>query len=347
MIRFIISFAALLCSGLTLSASSARDYLSKSIDWFAGDEAALITTNILSWQSPHGGWPKNTSTAGNPYTGDIHNLRPTFDNGATLDELRFLAHRYRACGDSAAEAAFLRGLTYVLDAQYKNGGWPQFSPPGRGYHRFITFNDNAMVRIMHFVREVAEIETYDFISSAFRNQCENSFERGIECILQCQIRVDGKLTVWCAQHDEVDFRPQSARSYELASFSGAESVGITRLLMSLEEPSEEVIQAVEGAIRWFQSSRIEGIRIDRMPDEDAPRGFNKVIVTDKNASPLWARFYDIKSRRPIFCDRDGIPKSTLAEIGYERRNGYAWYGSWPRRLLEVEYPAWRMRLESQ
>ena len=31
----------------------------------------------------------------------------------------------------------------------------------------------------------------------------------------------------------------------------------------------------------------------------------------------------------------------LEEIGYERRNGYAWYGTWPAALLEKDYPAWR------
>src|SRR5205823_4923699 len=32
-------------------------------------------------------------------------------------------------------------------------------------------------------------------------------------------------------------------------------------------------------------------------------------------------------------------------IGYERRNGYAWLGSWPQGLLEKEYPAWKKRTE--
>jgi hypothetical protein len=34
-----------------------------------------------------------------------------------------------------------------------------------------------------------------------------------------------------------------------------------------------------------------------------------------------------------------VAKHDLAEIGYERRNGYAWLGYWPRDLLEKEYPA--------
>jgi hypothetical protein len=43
-------------------------------------------------------------------------------------------------------------------------------------------------------------------------------------------------------------------------------------------------------------------------------------------------------------DRDGVPKGSLSEIGYERRNGYAWLGTWPRDLLEKEYPIWKQRV---
>ena len=66
-----------------------------------------------------------------------------------------------------------------------------------------------------------------------------------------------------------------------------------------------------------------------------------MVVADENAPDLWARFYDIETNRPIFCDRDGIPKQSLKEIGHERRNGYAWYGEWPSKLLEQEFPVWK------
>ena len=67
-------------------------------------------------------------------------------------------------------------------------------------------------------------------------------------------------------------------------------------------------------------------------------------MPDPTAPPQWARFYDLKTRKPVFCDRDGIPKATLAEIGHERRNNYSWYGTWPRTLLEKDYPAWKKRV---
>lgn len=67
-------------------------------------------------------------------------------------------------------------------------------------------------------------------------------------------------------------------------------------------------------------------------------------MPDATAPPLWARFYDLSTNRPFFCDRDGIPRPNLSDIGDERRNGYSWYGEGLRALLEVEYPAWKARI---
>ncbi|MFT4175297.1 MAG: pectate lyase [Luteolibacter sp.] len=338
--------------GLLLSTSFAAlagdegvaTYLKKSTEWFSSEEATRITENILSYQSDSGGWPKNTDTVGQPYTGKRENLRPTFDNSATTDELRFLALRYNASMDEQAKAAFLKGLHYIFQAQYLTGGWPQFHPPGKQYHRHITFNDNSMVRILEFLREVRDSEIYHFVSETDRKTAATAFDRGIDCILKCQIRVEGKPTVWCAQHDEIDCSPRKGRAYELASFSGSESVGITRLLMSIENPGPEIREAIEGAVAWFEASRLTGIQVEKKPAPELKGGTDRVVVADPKAPPLWARFYDLQTGKPFFCDRDGIPKPTLAEIGPGRRNGYSWYGTWPANLLEKDYPRWKANL---
>ena len=321
------------------------NYLKKSDEWFKGKEASEIAQNIISYQSKEGGWPKNQSTTDTLYKGDREKLKATYDNRATTNELRFIARIYGGTKKVVYRESFVRGLDYILKGQYQNGGWPQYYPPGSNYHRRITFNDNAMVRLLNFIREVATDDQYDFVDKNRRRVAAAAFERGIECILKCQIQMNGQLTVWCAQHDEVNLKPQSARSYELASFSGAESVGITRLLMSLDKPSPEVVESIEAAVAWFRSVKIAGIRVDQVKDQQAPKGINKVVVKDFSAAPIWARFYDLESSRPIFVDRDGLPKSTLAEIGYERRNGYAWYGKWPQKLLETDYVEWLKKLK--
>jgi pectate lyase len=330
--------------GAAWSATGPSKYLNKPDEWFKGDEARRTAAHILSYQSDLGGWPKNIDTTAAPYRGDRQKLRPTFDNDATTDELRFLARMTAATKDDQYQKPFEKGLDYILKAQYPTGGWPQHYPPGKQYHRHITFNDHAVVRLLEFLREVATSQRYTFVDATRRKAAKDAFGRGIDCILACQIKVDGKLTAWCAQHDEKDYRPRPGRTYELVSISGGESVNVVRLLMSLDDPSPAVVRAVESAVAWFEAAKITGIRVEVRKDDRAPRGRNRVVVKDAKAPPLWARFYEIGTNRPLFSDRDGVKKYDLADIGYERRNGYAWLGYWPRRLLEKDYPAWKQRL---
>jgi PelA/Pel-15E family pectate lyase len=78
-------------------------------------------------------------------------------------------------------------------------------------------------------------------------------------------------------------------------------------------------------------------------DASLPNGFDRVVVEDASAGPLWARFYEIGANRPIFSGRDGVVKYSLAEIEHERRTGYGWYTSAPAALLEKDYPGWRKK----
>jgi PelA/Pel-15E family pectate lyase len=319
---------------------SARRYLGKADAWFASAEAKKVADIILSYQADAGGWPKNTDTISQPYVGARTKLQPTFDNKGTVDELRFMARMVNATKAEAYRKSFDRGLAYVLKAQYANGGWPQFFPLRKGYYDRITFNDGAMVRVLEFVREVGRDDRYAFLDDKNRAAYRQAFDRGIACILKCQIVVDGQPTVWCAQHDERTFAPAKARSYELPSFSGSESVGILRLLMSLENPSAEIRASIEGAVAWFDAHRIKGQRLETT---QTLVGKDLLMVPDSKAPDLWARFYDLKTGAPYVCDRDGIPKAKLADIGHERRNGYSWFGEYARDLLAKDYPAWKKK----
>ena len=327
---------------LLLSSSDATvpsQYAKQSVEWFQSEEGRRIADNVLTWQTPHGGWPKNRDTASEPFDGKSEDLRATFDNSATTGELRFLARAFRATNEPHYQQAFLKGLSHILEAQYPNGGWPQFYPLSKAYPRHITFNDNVMVRILELLRDVFESSDYRFLKTEDRAKVETAVTKGIDCILRTQIKQNGKLTVWCAQHDEKTLAPAWARSYEPPSLSGAESVGIVRFLMSVEEPTPEIIAAVEGSVEWFRSVAINGMRQEKFINAEGQD--DKRIVADSDAGPLWARFYELGSNRPIFLDRDSVVRYSLSEIGQERRGGYDYYGSWAARLLADEYPRWR------
>jgi PelA/Pel-15E family pectate lyase len=61
-------------------------------------------------------------------TADKVQTDSTIDNGATLAQLRYLARVFEATRQERFRASFLEGLDFLFDAQYANGGWPQFYP---------------------------------------------------------------------------------------------------------------------------------------------------------------------------------------------------------------------------
>ena len=318
-------------------------YAKQSDDWFRSKEGLNIADNVLTWQTPSGSWPKNKDTASKPFDGDSDDLHGTFDNGATTDELRFLARAFRVTNEPRFQQAFLQGLSHILEAQYPNGGFPQYYPISKGYHRHITFNDDVMVRILELLRDVSESSDYEFLKMEDRTKAKDAVSKGIDCILRTQIKHDGKLTAWCAQHDAKTLEPAWARSYEPPSISGAESVRVVRFLMSIEEPTPAIIDAIEGSVEWFRSVTIQGIRLERFTNTEGQE--DKRVVKDPDASPIWARFYEIGTNRPIFLDRDSVVRYSFSEITQERRTGYAYYGGWAGNLIKNEYPRWREKLK--
>ncbi len=327
----------LACTMLTCGRPPWNYYLDKPDEWFSSERGRQILDNLLSWQDDYGSWPKNEDTDIMAFTGERKELRGTFDNQATTGEMRMLARGFRVTGDERYQAAFLKGLDLILKAQYPNGGWPQYYPLRKGYYSHITYNDGAMVRLMELMKEIGDEPDYAFVDAGRRTAAKKAFAQGVDCILNSQIRVNGKLTVWCAQHDEIDLSPQSARSYELKSLSGGESADILRLLMRLDNPSPNVIQAITAGVEWYRQSQVKGIRLQWVDGK-------LIAAADPNAPPLWGRFYEIETNRPFFCDRDGVPKYDYNQLDQERSTGYAWYGKWGEDVFG-DFEKWKKRWE--
>lgn len=324
--------------------------------FFQTAEALRIADNVLLYQHTTGGWPKNIYIPAELNRKERRQVlrakddtdQSTIDNGATCTEIRYLARVYLATRTKKYKDAALRGIGYLLRAQYPNGGWPQFWPRAKGYYTHITYNDNAMVNVMLLLRDVYEQRTpYTDLPDSIARQARAAFDKGVECILRTQVRQNGRLTVWCAQHDEHTLAPAKARAYELPSLSGAESDNIVLLLMSLPHPSAQVIEAVEAAVAWFRANKITGITREYFTTADGKKDYRMAPCPqdDYPCPPLWARFYTLEDNRPFFCDRDGVMRFDLSEIGHERRNGYSWYNSHGTKVLK-RYEQWKKNLPS-
>ena len=318
--------------------------------FFQTEEAVRIGDNVLLYQLETGGWPKNIFMPAELTKDEVKKVKAakknvsesTIDNSATTTEIRYLSRLYLATGKERYKDAAIAGIHYLLSGQYENGGWPQFWPRPTGYYTHITYNDNAMVNLLNLLREIYEKKVpYIYAPDELCDKARVAFDKGVECMLNTQIKKDGKLTVWCAQHDEYTLLPAKARAYEHPSFSGTESMGIVRLLMSLPNPTPRIKDAIESAMAWLETNKIEGLTYEFFTNEEGKKDYRMVPCSEgKPCKPLWARFYSLDDCRPIFSGRDGIIKYSVSDIEYERRNGYSWYTKNGTQLMR-EYKAWK------
>lgn len=319
-------------------------------EFFQSEEATRIGDQILLYQRVTGGWPKNTDMVRPLNEREQRKLAEqknrtddsTIDNSATTSQMVFLARLYQATDEERFREGFRRGLDYLLSGQYENGGWPQFWPNPDGYQVHITYNDDAIVNILKLFDDIRNLRTPyegDLMDKATVKQVDKSFKKAIECILKCQMTIDGRLTVWCQQHDRNTYEPASARAYELPSYCTQESASIVRLLMSIPNPDKRLKQAVHAAMQWFDDHKLTGVKVVRTGWRTGEKRDVKLVEDPVAKSPLWGRFYDFEYGEPYVCDRDGIMRRSLDQIGLERRTGYSWYGSRPAELYPL-YEVW-------
>ncbi len=271
-------------------------------------------------------------------------LDATIDDKATTREINGLVDAFQKTQNPSYIKAAENGIRYLLKAQNEAGGWGQFFPDTSGYHKHITYNDNAMIDVLYIMKNVSEgTNGFQAVNKTLIPATKKALENGINCILKTQVLQNGKLTAWCAQHDRNTLKPVKARMFELPSLSGNESVEIIKFLMMIDKPSPEIKQAINSAIAWLESVKIVGLKIQDIKDPSQPKGRDRIIVPDPK-STLWARFYDLETNKPFFAGRNSVVKNSLAEIENERRVGYAYYGTWPRNLIEKDYPKWLKKI---
>jgi PelA/Pel-15E family pectate lyase len=331
------------------------EVLKQSQLWYATDEAARIADQVVLYQKENGGWEKNLDMTAMLTQQEREELsqkksdtsETTIDNGTTYTQLAFLAKVNTASLTKSTpptnfpkhKEAFNKGLDYLLAAQYENGGFPQFYPLKKGYYSHITFNDDAMIGVLKLLREIVKKkEDFLFVDEERRLRAAAAVAKAIPLILKTQVDAGGKKTIWAAQYDEKTLKPANARAFEPVSLTAAESVGIVRFLMLDSKPSQEIVDAVESAVAWYRVNKIEGFRWER-------KNGKNFLIKDASAAPIWARFYQIETMKPIFIGRDGVIRYEVMQIEAERRNGYAWYVSEPRELLEKDYPKWLEKIK--
>jgi len=313
-----------------------------------------VAENMLLLQTASGGWSKHYREKKVDYTHAFDAAErdalhapgrhddATIDNKATTSEIAYLLQAHAGTDNAAYLAAAGRGVDYLLKAQYPNGGWPQYYPDRSRYRHQVTYNDDAMVRVITLLQSIADGDVEVIaLTPTHGARARAAALRGIDCILATQVVIDGKPTLWAAQYDETTLQPAKARAYELPSLAVYESVGVVRLLMRQPAPDARIITAVEAAAAWMQAHRLPDVALEHVAAPAEETGKDVRVVARPGAS-LWARFHDLQAQQPLFVDRDSQPVA-FGRLPNERRVGYAWYGTWPESLLAKELPRWRAR----
>lgn len=310
----------------------------------SGMDIDQYTYNMTTWQIANGGFYKAMANSyKNPYSGgEKSGWRSatgedlaTIDNNATIQEMRLLAVRYKETTNSNYKAifkeSFNKAVNFILTMQRSSGGIPQVWPKRGNYSDHVTLNDNAMIRVMVTMMDMANATSpfdSDIIDENTRIKMTKALDKAIEYLLKAQIVNNGNLTVWCAQHDTLNYAPRSARAYELESKSGSESAGVVWFLMNWPEQTETIQKAIKGAIAWYKKTRVTGLY------------FNKKAGTfeSRDGNVLWYRFYEVDTDDYFFCDREGVSTKTqdFTKISEERRTGYQWAGDYGTALLNTE-----------
>ena len=341
------------------------------VEWYGSADAVKAAQNMITYQVADGGWSKNIDMVSHPrapgdlYDADNANRFPdtadfdkpvdenwhyiaTLDNDSTWMQIRFLAHvttallaAHRDADAAPFQASVERGVEYLLDSEYPNGGWPQVWPLEGGYHDAITINDDAMTHAVEILHDVASgAADYTSVRAELKRRAGPAADRGIDCLLKLQIVVNGEKTAWAQQYDALTLEPTSARNYEMASLTSDESFPVAEFLMGLTNPTPAQVEAVHAAAAWFTKVEIFGYRYGSGnfgADRNNPDG--RKLVAAAGAGPIWARYYQIGTDKPIFGDRDKTIHDDVNELSRERRNGYSWYNMEGVALL-AHYKTW-------
>ena len=320
----------------------------------APDEVAKIADNILRYQRLDGGWIENQDPARildeaekARFDAEARKSGGSFDNRNIYTQLDYLATAYAITGDARYRDGSLKGIAFTLAQQIPScGGWPHTVPATQPYHPHITIADDVTAGVLGTLRKVvSDTRRYAFVDTALRARVQAAIDAGDACLLRLQVRQGDTLAGWAGQYDARTLLPAQGRKFELPSIAGQETVGVVRYLMSIPDPSPAVVAAVDGAVAWLRRVEITGWRIETF---DAPAeqfqfhssAKDRRLVADPSASGLWARFYDVNDNSVVLATRDSVRVARYEDIPRERRTGYEWYGSWPRRLLSTEYPQW-------
>ena len=224
----------------------------------------------------------------------------TFDDNKSQSACRFLMNLDQVLGFKEAEIheAAIYALNAFSKVQYPNGAWPQrYSQfmtaeiehvslqasfpedwsreyPAKKYGEYYTLNDRSICDTVLLMLDAWLIyEDPNYLASA---------QRGGDFLILAQL--PAPQPGWAQQYDQ-QMHPAWARKFEPPAVTGGESQAVMETLMSLyrrlavhQEDAAKYLGPLPSALEYYRRSQLPNGKL--------------------------ARFYEIKTNRPLFFDRD-------------------------------------------
>jgi PelA/Pel-15E family pectate lyase len=236
-------------------------------------QAALdVADGLIAAQHPAGGWNYLYDFAGEASTRrwydtigkngwrleEFHHYygNATFDDAGTSEASQFLLRLFLEHRAPRLRAPLERAISFVLNSQYENGGWPQRFPlttegglHGRpDYTHQITFNDDVAGENIKFLLMV-----YQTMGDA---RALAAIRKAMDVFVATQ--QPAPQAGWGLQHDARTLAPVGARTYEPeALVTHTTANNITQMLNFYEWTGDaRFIARVPEALAWLDSVRL-------------------------------------------------------------------------------------------
>ncbi|MDP2982815.1 MAG: pectate lyase [Candidatus Latescibacter sp.] len=207
----------------------------------------------------------------------------TFDDETTSSSCQYLLDLYMATLDPVLLTPLMKGLNFVLEAQYPNGGWPQRYPLRyeythdglADYTSYYTFNDGVIPNNIFLLIDAWEkLGDEQYIKAARRGMDFYLLSQGPE-----------EQAGWSAQYN-MNIQPAQARSYEPAAWSTQITVGCLRDLEQfyMITGDRRYLCPIPLAIRWLE---------------------NSIINRDPSKKYTHGRFLEVGTNKPLVAHRKG------------------------------------------
>lgn len=238
----------------------------------------------------------------------------TFDDDATTSSVEYLLRYYDLTQDPAYLPPLLKGLAFVLEAQYPNGGWPQRYPlshefPHDGvpdYTSYYTFNDSVIPNCIFLL-----VEAWEKLGD---ERYREAACRGMDFYLLSQ--GPEEQAGWSSQYD-MNLQPAQARSYEPASWSTAGTIARIEELQRFYAITGDrrYLRPIPAAIAWLERS---------------------VINTDPSKPYTHGRFLEPVTNRALVAHRKGTTQENgHYYVDYNLENPITHMGM----LVRIDIPA--------